>query len=604
MEVTLPPGVAVNPSAANGISACSPAQFAAESATSAPGQGCPESAKVGTLLARTPLLKEAIEGSVYLATPRQNPFNSFLAIYIVARAPERGLFVKQAGEVIADPVTGQLRTVVKGLPQVPYSSIELQLREGPRAPLTTPALCGTYQTTARLYPFSDPGVAKERSAPFIVSSGAGNGACAASEAALPNHPTLSAGSTRPQAGAFSPFLFKVARNDGEQRFSQIVSTLPKGLSGKLAGVPYCSEAEIAAAKAREVEGAGALEAAAPSCPAASQIGVVNVGAGSGPTPYYVQGKVYLSGPYKGAPLSLAIITPGVAGPFDLGAVVVRAGLYVNESTAEITVRSDPLPTILAGIPLDVRSASVQVNRESFALNPTSCEAKSVGGEVITTTGQAAPLKNHFQVSGCKNLGFSPKLTLSLNGATRRTGHPALKAVLTQPPGQANIGRTSVALPPTEFVDPFHVSNPCTRPQFAAEKCPAASILGKATAYTPLLDKPLTGKVYFRSNGGERALPDVVADLRGQVRLVLVGAVDALHKKGSEASRVRTTFNTVPDAPVKKFVLELKGGKEHGLLVNSANICKTANRAIVKMGAQNGLSHDSNPEIATSCKKKK
>ncbi|HEV7563087.1 MAG TPA: hypothetical protein VGO24_06250 [Solirubrobacterales bacterium] len=598
-EVTLPAGVTINPSAANGIAACSLAQFKAASLTNL---GCPPASKVGTLFAKTPLVEEAIEGSVYLAAPRDNPFNSFLAIYIIARVPGRGVLVKQAGEVHADPTTGQLTTTVDGLPPIPYSSFELDLREGPRAPLVTPQLCGTYTTTARLYPFSNPTVATERSAPFTITSGAGGAGCAFAESQLPIHPSLEAGTTAPLAGAYSPFLFRLARADGEQRFRSLSATLPKGLTAKLAGVPYCSEPQIAAAKAREVEGGGALEQLAPSCPAASQVGTVTVAAGAGPDPYYVAGRVYLAGPYKGAPLSLAIITPGVAGPFDLGAVLARAGLYVDESSAVVTVKSDPIPTILAGIPLDVRKITVNTNREAFTLNPTNCEVMAVSGTLTATTGAGAPLSNRFQVGGCRNLAFAPKLALSMKGATRRTGHPAFKAVLTQPPGQANIGRTSVALPATEFIDNFHIANPCTRPQFAEHRCPAASILGKARAYTPLLDKPLEGLVYFRSNGGERALPDVVADLNGQVHFVLVGAVDALHKQGSEASRVRTTFATVPDAPVSKFVLELKGGKEHGLLVNSTNICKSANRAIVKMRGQNGKSHDFNPKIATSCKK--
>jgi hypothetical protein len=598
-EVVFPAGIAVNPSAANGIAACSLAQYKAASLTN---PGCPEASKVGTLFAKTPLLTEAIEGSVYLAAPRDNPFSSFLAIYIVARVPERGVLVKQAGEVQADPVTGQLRSIVRGLPPVPYSSFELQLREGPRAPLITPQLCGTYTTQVRLYPFSSPTVATERTAPFTISSGAGGGACAASEAALPLAPKLEAGTIAPLAGAYSPFVFRVSRADGEQRFSSLTATLPKGLSAKLAGVPYCSEPQIAAAKAREVEGGGAQELASPSCPAASQVGTVTVAAGAGSAPYHVQGRAYLAGPYKGAPLSLAIITPGVAGPFDLGAVVARAGLYVNESTAIVTVKSDPIPTILQGIPLDVRSIEVNTNRESFTLNPTSCEVMAVGGEITSTAGAVAPLSNRFQVGGCRNLDFAPKLALSLKGATKRTGHPAFKAVLTQPAGQANIGRTSVALPPTAFIDPDHIANPCTRPQFAEGKCPPASLLGKARVYTPLLGQPLEGLVYFRANGGERELPDVVVDLRGQVRFILVGAVDAIHKKGSEASRVRTTFATVPDAPVSKFVLELKGGKKHGLLVNSTNICKSANRAIVKMRGQNGKTQDFKPKIATSCKK--
>jgi hypothetical protein len=598
-EVTLPQGMTANPAAAGGLTACSEEQFKA--ATGAPGQGCPESSKLGTLIAHTPLLEEAIEGSVYLATPHANHFNSLVALYIVARAPERGITIKQAGEVQIDPATGQLTTIVDGLPPVPYSSFEVRLREGPRAPLITPQTCGSYTTTVRLNSFADPGTPVVRTAPFTISSGANGGNCASSEAQLPNRPTLEAGTTAPLAGAYSPFIFKLARSDGDQRFGAVEATLPLGLTGKLAGIPYCSEPQIAAAAARNREGEGALELAAPSCPSASQIGIVNVGAGAGSSPYYVQGKAYLAGPYKGAPLSIAIITPAIAGPFDLGVVVVRTALYVNESTAEIRAVSDPLPTILAGIPLDVRSVSLQMSRPSFVLNPTNCETKSVAGSVTSTVGQTAQVRNRFQVGGCKGLDFAPKLALSLKGATKRSGHPALKAVLTQPAGQANIGRVSVVLPRTEFIDNARIGNVCTRPQFSEGKCPPSSVLGEATAYSPLLDKPLSGKVYFRANGGERELPDVVADLNGQVHFVLVGFVDSVHKNGSEVSRIRNTFAVVPDAPVSKFVLQLKGGKQ-GLLVNSANLCKSPNKAVVKMTGQNGKTHNFNPAAANSCGK--
>ncbi|HEX6665678.1 MAG TPA: hypothetical protein VF081_03700, partial [Solirubrobacterales bacterium] len=395
----------------------------------------------------------------------------------------------------------------------------------------------------------------------------------------------------------------LTRDDGEQRLGGLETTLPQGLSGKLAGIPYCPEAAIATATARSGEGQGAVELAAPSCPSASQIGTAVAGAGAGPSPYYVQGNAYLAGPYKGAPLSTVIITPAIAGPFDLGVVVVRAALYINESTGQVTAKSDPLPQILHGLPLDIRSVSLRLDRSNFVLNPTSCEVKAITATAISTIGTAAPLSNRFQVDACRGLGFSPKLSLSLKGATKRAGHPAFKAVLTQPAGQANIARVSVALPPTEFLDQAHVSNPCTRPQFAAGTCPPTSVLGRVRAITPLLDAPLEGPIYFRSNGGERELPDVVADLGGQVHLVQVGFVDAVHKKGSEQSRIRTTFATVPDAPVSKIVIELKSGKKNGLLVNSANICKTPNQAIVKMRGQNGKSFDSKPRIATSCTKK-
>jgi len=603
LELDLPPGLTANPAAVNGLLACTEDQYEAASSISGAGQGCPDASKLGTLLVNTPLLEEAVQGSLYLATPHNNPFDSLIAIYVIAAAPQRGLLVKQAVEVAPNPLTGQLRTISEGLPPLPYSSFEVRLREGPQAPLITPQTCGTYTIAARLYPFSDLFSATQRSSSFTIGSGAGGGPCASSEAQLPNTPTLLAGSTVPIAAAYSPFVFKLSRNDGQQRFGSLQATLPEGLVGKLAGIPYCPDAAIAAAAARSNDGEGALEVASPSCPAASQVGTVVAGAGAGTTPYYVQGNVYLAGPYKGAPLSLAIITPAIAGPFDVGNVVVRSGVYVDESTAKITVKSDPLPTILHGLPLDIRSVAVRMDRQSFTLNPTSCSEKAITAQLTSIAGSVASLRNRFQVGSCRGLDFSPKLSMKLSGATTRAKHPAFKAVLTQAPGQANLAKLSLTLPPTEFVDPNHVANPCTRPQFAAGACPPASVLGKVKAFTPLLDKPLEGPIYFRANGGERELPDAVADLKGQVHLVSVGFVDALHHKGSEESRIRTTIATVPDAPISKVVIELKGGKKHGLLVNSANICKSENRAIVKMTGQNGKTHDSKPRIATSCKKK-
>jgi hypothetical protein len=595
-EVTLPAGVAVNPSAANGIQACSLAQYKAATLTDL---GCPEASKVGTLLAKTPLLEEAIEGSVYLAAPRDNPFGSFLAIYIIARVPERGVVVKQAGEVHADPLTGQLTTTVGGLPPIPYSSFDLQLREGPRAPLVTPQLCGTYTTTARLYPFSNPTTATERTAPFQITAGAGGGACAPSEASLPAHPALEAGTTSTLAGAFSPFLFKVSRTDGEQRFASLEAKLPNGLTGKLKGVPYCSEAQIATAKAREVEGGGAAELASPSCPPASQVGTVNVAAGAGPAPYYVTGKAYLAGPYKGAPLSLAIITPGVAGPFDLGAVVARAGLYVDKTTAAITVKSDPIPTILQGIPLDVRKIAVATDRSEFTLNPTSCEAMAVSGVMTMTTGATAPLSNRFQVGGCRHLPFRPDLQIRFKGPSERTAHPKVIATLKARPGEASIAFAQVKLPKAAFLDNAHIKTICTRVQFAAGEgngadCPAGSIYGRAEAKTPLLDYPLKARVYLRSSS--HTLPDLVVAFKGPdyqpIELELAGKTDSV--KGA----LRNTFKTAPDAPVSSFRLELFGGKR-GLVILSSGLCKHR-RATARFRGHNGREYEARPRVKASC----
>jgi hypothetical protein len=606
-EVTLPAGVAVNPSAASGIVGCTEAQY--QAANGEPGVGCPEASKVGTLVAKTPLLKEPIEGSVYLAQPHENKFNSLIALYIVATAKERGILARQAGVVEADPNTGQLTTTFNGLPPIPYSAFEFDLREGPRAPLITPQACGEYSTVARLYPFSAPGTATVRTAPFKITSGANGSGCVSSEAAMPAHPSFEAGTTTPLAGSYSPFVFRVSRNDGEQRFSSVSATLPSGLLGRIAGVPYCPESGIATAASRSAEGGGAQEVASPSCPAASQVGVVNVSAGAGPQPYYVQGKAYLAGPYKGAPLSLEIITPALAGPFDLGSVAVRAALYVNETTAQIHAVSDPLPTILHGIPLDVRSVSLEMNKSEFTLNPTNCQAKSVSGSIGTIPGGSASVSNPFAVGGCKGLEFKPNLKLFFSGQTKRLGYPVIKAVLTQPKGQnANVSGATVILPKGMLIANAHINNPCTRVQFYSgalpgEGCPAKSILGTAKAWTPLLDKPEEGKVYFRSNGGERELPDMVVALRGQVPLQLIGFIDSVGRKNAEVRRVRSRFLNLPDAPVSRFELKLAGGKK-GLLENSKNLCKAGDRAKFQLSGQNGKTYDTEPKVQVKCGKGK
>ena len=617
VSLTLPAGLAINPSSGDGLNACalegseginlpkSTDPNVPEPAAVGEAAKCPAASKVGTVEVQTPLLDHSVPGTVYLAKQGENPFGSLIALYVALDDPISGIVVKLAGKVEPDPVSGQLKATFQNNPQLPFENLNFSFTGGPRATLTTPSTCGKYTSAAALTPWSAPeGATAQRSSSFSVTSSATGGPCAASEAQLPNAPSFEAGTATPLAGTYSPFVMKLSRENGSQRFSGLNVTLPPGVAAKFAGVTECSEAQIAQAKARSDLGQGALEAAQPSCPQGSALGTVTVGAGSG-SPLYVQGQAYLAGPYKGAPFSIAIITPAIAGPFDLGTVVVRAALYVDETTGQGTIKSDPIPTILHGIPLDVRSVTVRIDRKGFTLNPTSCEAKAVSGQLISTTGQSASLSNRFQVGGCRGLDFSPKIAISFNGATKRAQHPALKTVLTRPEGQANFGKVSVTLPSTQFIDQNHIGNPCTRPKFTEGKCPKISELGTATAYTPLLDKPLKGKVYFRANGGARPLPDIVVDLNGQVHLVLVGFVDSVHKKGSEQSRVRTTFAQNPDAPVSKVVLQLFGGKR-GAIVNSQNLCKTKvpQTAIVKMSGQNGKEHNSEPKIANNCAKKK
>jgi hypothetical protein len=593
--VTLPEGMTVNPPSAAGLGACSMAEVGISPAGISDGKqpNCPDASKIGTATATSPALANPAHGAVYLAKQNDNPFGSLLALYLVLEEPEQGILVKTAGEVKADPVTGRLTTSFKENPQLPVEDIELHLKQGPRAPLKTPPTCGTFETATTLTPWTAPeGADATPPSSFELVKGPGGGACPGAGAGAANSPSFSAGTVDPTAAAYTPFVLKLARADGTQPLKAIDTTLPKGLLGKLAGIPYCSDSALAAAGQRS----GRDEQASASCPAASQLGTVDVGAGAGSQPLYVGGKAYLAGPYKGAPLSLAILTPAVAGPFDLGTVVVRTALQVNPETAQIRAVSDPIPTILRGIPLDLRSIALRMDRPGFVLNPTSCNPMAVSGQAISVFDQSASLSNPFQVGECGELGFKPKLALRLKGGTKRSRYPALTATLTYPKGagSANIARTVVALPHSEFLAQNHIRTVCTRVQFAADQCPAGSIYGTATAVTPLLDKPLEGPVYLRSSSNK--LPDMVVALHGQIDVDLVGRIDSV--KGG----IRTSFESVPDAPVSSFTLRMQGGKK-GLLENSRDLCNSVNKASVEMDGQNGKTADQSPVLVADCRKK-
>jgi hypothetical protein len=608
-QVVLPKGFSVNPSAAGGRTACTAAQVGLTSAVgdevarfSDVPATCPDTAKIGTVEVITPLLKDEgplgemtphpLPGSIYLAQPYENPFGSLLGIYLAVYDPQTGVVIKLAGKVDADPQTGQLTATFRENPELPFEDLKLEFFGGPRAALKTAATCGTYSAQSDLSPWS--GTAPVASSQqFAVTDSPDGGACASTPGQQPNSPSFQAGTLSPLAGAYSPFVMRLTRGDGSQEFGSLNVTLPTGLTGKLAGTPYCSDSAVAAAVAKS----GREEEASAACPKASEVGTVTVGAGSGSQPYYVPGTAYLAGPYKGAPLSLAIVTPAVAGPYDLGDVVVRAALFVDPYTTQITVKSDPLPTILKGIPLDIRSLAVQIGKPEFTLNPTSCEPSTVNTEAVSTIGQPARVSSHFQASGCSGLNFKPKLQISLKGPTKRTGHPALRAVVTYPQkgAYANIARAQVSLPHSEFLDQSNIGQACTKTKLAADACTAKSIYGKAKAWSPLLEKPLEGPVYLVGGYGYK-LPALVAELDGQIKVLLVGKVDSGPKKG-----IRNTFEAVPDAPVEKFVLEMKGGKKYGLLINSENVCKKRQMAGAAFKAQNGKFDNVSVKIANSCK---
>ncbi len=618
ITVKLPPGLSISPSSADGLQACSdlasgPAGDQVHYDNTKPVT-CPDSSKIGSAVATSPLIAlrdpvtdavigpEPIPGDVYLLKPHPGdlPFGGGnqagkFRLLIQLENPKIGVNIKLPGVATADPVTGQLTATFIENPQLPASHIAVNLKEGPRAPLATPVTCGTFTTTTDLVPWSTPGTPDAHpTANFAVGSGPGGSGCPSSAAGRPFAPSLSAGTESSRAGAASPFVLKLTRNDGEGELGSLETTMPPGFSAKLAGVPYCPDSAIAAASGRS----GVAEQGSSSCPAASQIGTVTAGAGPGTNPYYVQGKAYLAGPYKGAPLSAVFVTPAVAGPFDLGDVVVRAALEVNPETVQVTVKTDPLPRILDGVPLRLRSITARIDRSDFTLNPTNCEPMAIKATVGSSDGATASPSNSFQVGGCKSLSFKPQLKLSLKGATKRIGHPALKAILTAKPGEAGIARAQVNLPHSEFLDQGNLNKTCTKPVLLAGNCPATSIYGKATAWTPLLEKPLEGPVYLVGGYGYK-LPALVAELNGQIRVVLVGKVDSGKNKG-----IRNTFEVVPDAPVSRFVLEMKGGKKYGLLENSEDLCKRSQVAIASFTGQNGMVENLKPKIANSCGKKK
>jgi hypothetical protein len=567
--VRLPEGVAISPTAAEGLEACSAEQVGL--GTLEP-QHCPEAAKIATVELDSPSLERKVQGAVYQRTPEPGHLTRAWLT-----SDELGVHVKIPGEFLLDPETGQITSLFLETPQVPIREFKLHFKGGAHGVLATPRACGTYSTEYQLSPWSG-GQDATGTTPMIFDENCGVGGFA---------PKLSAGSTNPMAGRFSTFVTDLIAASGEENLAGVSVTLPPGVLAKLAGVALCPDA---------VAGAG-------DCPAGSQVGTTAVAVGPGPAPLWVPqpGKeptaIYLAGPYRGGPYSLVVKTPAQAGPFDLGDVVVRVALHVNPETALVTAVAESLPQILEGVPVTYRDVHVELNRPDFTLNPTSCDPMQLTGTATAASGQQAALVDGFQVGSCRNLAFKPKLQISLKGKTRRTGHPALRATLTMPSGGANISRTRVTLPPGQQIDNAHINNPCTRVQFNQNACPPSSVLGTARAFTPLLDQPLEGPVYFRSNGGDRALPDVVADLHGSIHIILVGFVDAKN------ARLRTTFANVPDAPVSKFSLNLYGGKR-GLLVNNRNLCKSKNEATVLMDAQNGKLADSTITVPNSCKKHK
>ncbi len=580
--VTLPEGLSINANAADGKEACSDAQarFGTEEEAH-----CPENSKIGTLSISTPTLPGPLPGFVYLGEPK--PGERYRLVLV---ANGFNVHVKLPGSVSPDPTTGQLTVSFRDLPQFPFSDFNMHFFGAERGTLATPTNCGTYPVDSTFTPWDSLLPEQTSVQYFLLNTGPEGGPCPSGPRTF--NPSFEAGVTDKTAGKHAPFVLKLTRADGDQNLSALNVTTPPGFSADLSGIPYCPEAAIA--QLEDSSYSGLAEQVSSACPAASQVGTVIASAGAGTHPLNVSGKAYLAGPYKGAPLSFEVVIPAVSGPYDLGNVAVRSAVHINPTTAQVTATSDPFPQIIGGIPLRTRSIQLQLDRQDFALNPTNCNPFAVAATVFGDRGAQATRSTPFQVSNCRDLAYGPKLKLHLTGGLNRLGHPAIHARFTARPGEANSQTVSLSMPEGELLDNGHIGDVCTRVQFAKEACPSDSVIGVAEATTPLLGQPLSGKVYLRSS--PRGLPNVVADLRGQIDIELVGRVDTV-----DGGRLRTTFEEIPDAPVSSFALNLAGG-EKGLLQNEESLCGKPKPAIARMTGQNGKKASSKVSLNPACGK--
>jgi hypothetical protein len=581
--LTLPEGLTINPDAADGQTSCSDAQ--AGFGTDEPGH-CPDNSKIGTVEVTTPALEGPLDGSLYIGEPK--PGDQYRAFMIFDGF---GIHAKLLASFLPDPRTGRLTVSVANLPQVPFEVFNLHLFASDRGLVATPTRCAIFTSDALLVPWNDQ-LAPQDSTPITsIVSGPHGSPCPGQ--LRPFHPRLQAGTTNPSAGDYSNFILKLDRDDGDQFLGDLNFKLPPGFTGSLRGISYCPEAAILAAAQR----LGREELAAPSCPASSQIGTTNVAAGPGEHPFHSVGKMYLSGPFKGAPLSLAAVTPALAGPYDYGVVVVRVALRVDPLDAHVTAASDTVPSIIGGVPIRMRSIQVNIDRPRFTINPTNCSPFTVDSQGIGDQGTVTDFSSYFQVVNCGRLPFRPRIAMRQLGgrkATKRAVNPGLQLDLRTRPGDANIKSLSVTLPSAFEIDQRHLGNLCSEKELAEKQCAGRTPIGKATTNTPLLDQPLSGPVYAVSGSG--GLPRLAFILNGQVDLV--PRAETTTVKGG---RLQTTAPVVPDAPIGHFALTVFGGKR-GYLINTRDICANAPAVTVGFKGQNGKTASQQVTVKTACSK--
>ncbi len=602
-SVTLPEGVLLSPSAANGLAACSeeqvgylggggtdplapgarePLRFSTERAE------CPEGSKVGIVHIKTPLLNEELEGAVYLAAQSANPFGSLVALYIVAENPALGLRVKLAGEVVLNGSTGQITTTFQSTPQVPFEDLKLQLFGGQRGSLTTPPLCGSYTTTTSFTAWS--GAVREPTStePFNIASGPDGAPCPSNP--LPFGPSFGAGVSSLQAGGFTPFSLTVGDPDGDQPLSGVAVHLPPGLEALLSTVTPCEEPPQGQEWA---------------CGPESLIGHSTAWSGLGSEPYALGGTAYLTVGYGGAPFGLLVVTPAVAGPFNLGDVDVRSKIEVNPDTAAVTVTSDPFPQFVKGVPVQLKRINVTIDRGGFTFNPTNCSAMAVAGTLTGAGGASEPVSSAFQVAGCQSLPFAPKLTAAVAGhASKADGTSLTVKVTSAGLGQANIAKLDIQLPKALSSRLTTLQRACLEAAFNTNpaSCDAGSVIGRAIVHTPALKSPLTGPAYLVSHGGAE-FPDLEFVLQGEGITIVVDSKTYIdNKTGITYSRLEA----VPDAPFTSFEAELPAGPDSVLAANVPesehyDLCKASLQMPITITGQNGAVLEQTIEIAaTGC----
>ncbi|MEV4422009.1 hypothetical protein AB0L40_18790 [Patulibacter sp. NPDC049589] len=572
VAVTLPPGMTISPSAANGLQACTDDQFNKGNDNPI---SCPASSRVGAVKITTPVLDSPLQGSVYVGQPL--PGNRYR---LFVNADGHGISVRLKGTVTPDPVTGQVSAVFDDNPQLPFSQFRLDFDGGSKAIIASPQACGTATGSGTLSPWSG-GAASSTSSSVDVVNCAGN----------PFGPTFGAALSSGVSGKYAPLSVAFDRPDGDQFLSGLKATLPAGMTAKIKGVTQCSEAQVAAE----------------ACPESSRVATVNVTAGPGAAPYALSGPAYLTGSYKGGAFGTVAIIHVVAGPYDLGNVVVRQALRIDPETAAVTVDSDPLPQIKEGIVLRLRDLTLNVDRPNFVRNPTSCGTKSIASTITGIAGATADRSAGVTFAGCETLPFRPKIALKFGNKTqmKKGGHPRVTATVTQFESEAGIKATEVALPKQVALQASNAQSLCEKADAAKDACPKASIVGSATAETTILNRRLFGPVYFVKGTRTTAagkevptLPTLYVPLNGEARVNLRAVTSVSH------DRLVTTFPAIPDQPITTFTLNIDGGK-HGIIAATRSLCTAKAKASTRFTSWNGKKAPTRrTKIGTACSTKK